>query len=89
VFALLGRKDEALAILDEMLELAAKRYVAPFDLALLHFAVDNPDEGFHWLTKAFDDRGIEIMSLRVDPRFEPVRSDPRFVALVERLKMPA
>ena len=87
-FALLGKKHDALMILNEMLELAAKRYVAPFDLALLHFAVDNPDEGFHWLTKAFDDRGIEIMSLRVDPRFEPVRSDPRFGALVERLKMP-
>ena len=70
------------------MELAAKRYVAPFDLALLHFAMDDPDEGFRWLTKAFDDRGIEIISLRVDPRFEQVRSDPRFAALVERLKLP-
>ena len=71
-----------------MEELATKRYVAPFDLALLHIAVGETDEGFEWLEKAVHDRGIEIVSLKVDPRLESVRSDPRFIALVDLLKLP-
>jgi serine/threonine-protein kinase len=88
VFALLGKKSEAVEILNEMLDLSAKRYVAPFDLALLHFAVDRMDEGFQWLAKAMDDRGIEVVSLKVDPRLESVRHDSRFIALSDRLTMP-
>jgi hypothetical protein len=69
-------------------ELAKKRYVSPFDLALLHIAVGLRDEGFEWLEKAVQDRGIDVISLKVDPRLESVRSDPRFIASVERLKLP-
>ncbi len=88
VFALQGRQAEALAILKDLLELATKRYVAPFDLALLHIAVGQVDEGFQWLDKAVQDRGIEVVSLKIDPRLESVRFDPRFSALVDRLGLP-
>jgi len=88
IFALLGKTSEAQKILTEMLELATKRYVSPFDLALLHVAMNRHDDGFEWLDKAVQDRGIEIISLQVDPRWESVRSDPRFVALVDRLGLP-
>jgi serine/threonine-protein kinase len=85
VLALTGRTAEAEEILKEMLELATKRYVSPFDLALLHIALDRRDEGFEWLDKAFNDRGIEVISVKVDPRWESVRSDARFVGMVGRL----
>ncbi len=71
-----------------MLELATKRYVSPFDLALLNIALDQHDEGFEWLEKAVQDRGIEVISLKVDPRWESVRSDSRFIALVDKLGLP-
>ena len=88
VFALTGKILEAQKILDELLELAVKRYVPPFDLALLTIAMNRLDEGFTWLDKAVQDRGIEILSLKVDPRWESVRSDPRFLMLVDRLGLP-
>jgi len=88
MLALIGRQAEAMKILDEMVELAKKRYVAPFDLALLHIAMGMRDEGLAWLEKAVQDRGIEVISLKVDPRLESVRSDPRFIAAVERLRLP-
>ena len=88
VLAMQGKKSEARGILAEMLELAEKRYVSPFDLALLHIAVGQVDEGFEWLDKAAQDRGIEVISLKVDPRLESVRRDPRFIALVSRLGLP-
>ena len=88
VLALTGKTAEAEKILEELVELSAKRYVPPFDLALLNIALNRLDEGFLWLDKAVQDRGIEVLSLKVDPRWESVWSDPRFIQLVDRLGLP-
>jgi serine/threonine-protein kinase len=62
-FALSGKRDEALRILQELQRMAEKRYVSPFELASLHFALGQTDEGFEWLAKAFQDRCFELISL--------------------------
>lgn len=87
-YALSGKKAEALGILSDVLALSAKRYVSPFELALLYFAVDQSDEGFQWLEKAFQDRCFELMSLKLDPRFGTIRFNPRFIALLSKLGLP-
>ncbi len=83
--ALSGKKDEARRILAELRELAARRYVSPSDVASLHFALGDRDAGFEWLTKAFRDRCFELLCLKVDPRLDAVRDDPRFEALAAQL----
>lgn len=83
--ALAGNKGEALRIVAELEELAEKRYVSPSDLASLHFALDDRVQGFQWLAKAFRDRSFELMCIKVDPRFDAVRDDPRFEPLVRQL----
>jgi serine/threonine-protein kinase len=83
--ALSGKKDEALRIAGELQVQAEKRYVSPSDLASLHFALEDREQGFQWLTKAFRDRSFELLCIRVDPRFDGVRDDPRFGPLVEQL----
>lgn len=83
--ALAGKKGEALRIVAELEELAEKRYVSPSDLASLHFALDDRVQGFQWLAKAFRDRSFELMCIKVDPRFDAVRDDPRFEPLVRQL----
>ncbi len=82
--ALSGKKDEARRILAELDGLAEKRYVSPSDLASLHFALNVRDSGFQWLARAFRDRSFEVMCFKVDPRFDPVRDDPRFYPLVSQ-----
>jgi hypothetical protein len=86
--ALSGKRDEALRILHELLALAKKRYVSPFELALLHFALQDIEAGFEWLAKAFQDRSFELISMRVDPRLEFLRGDPRFHNLFDQLGLP-
>ncbi len=88
VMALTSKTADAQKILEELVDLSTKRYVPPFDLALLNIALNRLDEGFVWLERAVRDRGIEILSLKVDPRWESVRSDARFVELVDRLGLP-
>lgn len=86
--ALSGKQGEALRILRELHELAEKRYVSPFELASLHFALAQADEGFQWLAKAFQDRCFELISLRVDPRWESLRGNPQFQKLFDQLGLP-
>jgi TolB-like protein/Flp pilus assembly protein TadD len=83
--ALSGKRDEALKILRELHTLSEKRYVSPFELASVHFVLGQTDEGFRWLAKAFQDRCFELISLRVDPRLQSVKSDPRFQSLFSQL----
>jgi hypothetical protein len=68
--------------------LAETRYVSPFELAAMHFALEQTDEGFGWLTKAFQDRCFELICLRVDPRWESLRRNSRFLKLFEQLGLP-
>lgn len=84
-FALAGKREESLHILEELCGLAEKRYVSPFELASINFGLGENAEGFRWLAKAFQDRSFELLSLLVDPRFDSIRSDPRFAALARQL----
>jgi len=86
--AMSGKMKAALRIISELHELAKKRYVSPFELASIHFAVGQVDEGFEWLTRAFQDRCFELVAIKVDPRFDSLRGDRRFVALFNQLGLP-
>jgi TolB-like protein/Flp pilus assembly protein TadD len=83
--AIAGHREEALRILSELHELSRKRYVSPFEIALIHFALRNRDERYEWLTKAFQDRCFELIAIKVDPRFDPLRGDALFVKLSAQL----
>lgn len=83
--ALSGRRQHAIKLLKRLEVLAPDRYVSPFEFAVMHLALGHVDESLKWLTKAADDRAFEMTSITVDPRLEPVRKTPAFMALVNRL----
>ena len=83
-----GRKDEARRILDQIDELSTRRYVSSFEPAVIHFNLGQRDVGFELLGKAFADRCFEVMAIHADPRFDAIRSDARYKALVQKLKLP-
>jgi len=83
--ALSGKLAEARGILHDLYRLAEKRYVSPFELASVNFSLKDHDEGFKWFAKAFQDRCFELISILVDPRFDSIRNDPRFVSLSAQL----
>lgn len=83
--ALSGKKKQAGRILGELKELVGKRYVSPFDIASMHFAMGERAEGFEWLGQAFRDRCFELLCLMVDPRFDSLRGDGEFLELAKQL----
>jgi tetratricopeptide (TPR) repeat protein len=84
-YAVAGRRQEAIKILDELKELSSQRYIRPYGFAILYTGLGENDRAFEWLNKALEDRDPFMSNLAVEPRFNPLRSDPRFTDLVRRI----
>ena len=83
-FALAGRKKQALEVLKKLETYAKERYVSPLEFAWIQFALGDIDLGFRWMQKALEDRSFDLISIKVDPRFDPLKGDPRFEAIARR-----
>jgi tetratricopeptide (TPR) repeat protein len=83
-----GNKSEAVRILAELQELAGQKYVSPYFRALIYTALDEPDQALNWLERAYEERSEWLVWLRVDPKLDSLRSEPRFAELVRRLGFP-
>ena len=84
-YAVAGNRAEALRLLQQLGEIGKRRYVSPASIGLIHAALGETDEAFHWLDKAYDDRSWNLMLAKIDPRFDSLRSDPRFARLLARM----
>ena len=86
--ALAGERDEASAIVAKLDADAHTSYVSGYHRALAHTGLGNRDAAFALLEKACADREPPVVNLKVESRFEPLRRDPRFGALLRRLHLP-
>jgi serine/threonine-protein kinase len=83
--ALSGKRDRAFEALRTLGEMATTRYVSPVEFMTLSFAAGDEEVGYRWLAKAGDDRSFDLLALKVDPRFDGLRDDPRYVAVAGRI----
>jgi serine/threonine-protein kinase len=86
-FALSGKRKQAQDVLRKLEAYASERYVSPVEFAWIQFALGETDLGFKWLAKAGEDRSFELIAIKVDPRFDPLRDDRRFAALAKLLRL--
>ncbi len=84
LLAKLGRKDEAMEVLDTLEAIAHDRYVPPYAAALIHAGLDQRDLALNCLERAFQVRDVHLIFLPIDPKWDEFRTDARFVGLVER-----
>ncbi|MHC4175378.1 MAG: tetratricopeptide repeat protein, partial [Planctomycetota bacterium] len=87
-YALSGRKDEAETLLQELQERATSEYVLPTFFAEVYASLGDTDEAFRWLEKAYKERNWGMLFLRIWSSWDPLRSDPRFDDLVQRMGFP-
>ncbi|HEX9421762.1 MAG TPA: tetratricopeptide repeat protein [Pyrinomonadaceae bacterium] len=85
VYALAGRHDEARKLLGQLEELSKRKYVPPFFIAAIYIGLGEKDRAFEWLEKAYQERHPHLVNLKVQPVFDPIRSDPRFANLLQRV----
>ena len=83
-----GRRQEALAVLDEIRRLTHPQELPPFQMAMVHLGLEDWDRTFEWLPKAVDGRAWEVALLKADPVFDRLRTDLRLPPLLDRLALP-
>jgi TolB-like protein/Flp pilus assembly protein TadD len=88
LYASSRKKSEARAILHKLRELRKRKYVAGYDLAVLHAALGENDGAFAWLETAFAEHDETLCLLGIDPILDGLRLDPRFDGLLNRVGLP-
>ena len=83
--ARLKERGEALRALDQLMVLSNQRYVSASSFALVYAGLGEKDQAFVWLEKAYEERSGALPYLKVNPIWDPLRSDPRFEALVQKV----
>lgn len=84
-YARSGKRAEALKILDELKQMEKEKYVSPYDLGVIYTGLGEKDQAIEQLNKAYEQRVGWVIMLKTEPMFDPLRSDARFAALVQRL----
>ena len=83
--ALAGRADEARRGLAELEAKSPARYVEPVEMAIAYEALGERDTALAWLDRAVAERAHWLVAANVDPRFDSLREDPRFAAVVAKI----
>ena len=84
LFARLGRTGEAREVLNTLEALSQERYVPPYSTALVHAGLGETDAALEWLERGYDQRDVHLVLLGVDPKWDALRTNSRFIALIER-----
>jgi tetratricopeptide (TPR) repeat protein len=87
VYACWGRTGEAQEALDKLDALARIEYVSPVSRLSVHAGLREWDRVFEELEQAYADHCPWMCLLKVDPRYDPIRPDPRFGHLLQRMHL--
>jgi Flp pilus assembly protein TadD len=87
--ALRGERAEALAILQQLENLSVDGSYTAMGLAILHGALGNLDKAFELIEASYQEREPALVYLQVEPSFDPLRSDPRYHAMLAKMGLSA
>jgi eukaryotic-like serine/threonine-protein kinase len=80
-----GYKGALQAWIDDLKKQTSHQYVSPFAVAELYAMLGERDLTLEWLEKAYQDRSVDLVTVKVDPAFDFLHSDPRFDDLLRRI----
>ncbi|MRR38837.1 tetratricopeptide repeat protein, partial [bacterium] len=86
-FAVSGRRTDALRLIDEMTRPSGQKMVPAVAIALVYVGLRNHDRAIHWLNVAAEQRSPRLALIKVDPLYDDLRPDPRFLNLLRRMNL--
>jgi len=84
ICAMLGKTTEAHEVLNTLESVSREQYVPPYATALVYLGLGQHDSALHWLERAYDAHDVHLVFPPVDPKWDPLRDDHRFVDLLRR-----
>jgi DNA-binding winged helix-turn-helix (wHTH) protein/TolB-like protein/Flp pilus assembly protein TadD len=85
LYALAGNTAEARRMLEGLRGIARRRYVSPYDFAVIYAGLGEKEQALTWLEKAYDEHSLRPVWLKLDPRLDGLRADARYIELVRRM----
>jgi len=85
VYALMGRREEALAIVSALLALAKQRYVSPYGIASIYASLGDTDMALDWLEKAHAEHDQTLVWVKAHPRLDILHDEPRYKAILDQM----
>jgi serine/threonine-protein kinase len=89
VLARAGKRAQATVLLRQLEGEAMRGYVSPVAFAVLHAGLGDWDRVLDWAERAYEERRGWMVYLNVNPMLDPLRGEPRFQALVRRMRFPS
>ena len=80
-----GKPAEARAVLAELQKSSTTRYVAPYNFAIIYNALGEANTALNYLEKAYAEKNVLMMFLKVDPKWNNLRNEPRYKDLLLRI----
>jgi len=87
VYAVSGRTDDARNMLELVEEMSKDQYVSPYWMGVISIGLGRKDQALSWLERAFKEHDGSMVFLKVDPVFDSIRSEPRFVGLLTKMRL--
>jgi TolB-like protein/Flp pilus assembly protein TadD len=84
-YAVSGDKANAEKLLGKLKEVSARKYVPAVYFAVIYTGLNQKDDAFRWLDKAYEERCEYLVYLGTEPLADPLRGDPRFPRLLSRI----
>jgi len=86
-YALLEEYHEIEKVSDELNSGLRQEYFSPYYIASFYLTIDQEDKAFEWLERAYQEHDHWLIILRVDPKFDSIRSDPRYKTLLKKMNL--
>jgi eukaryotic-like serine/threonine-protein kinase len=89
LYGILGKRSEALQVIAEMRGMAEKGFVTAYAPTLVYLGIGDKEKTLAGLNRCLEERSNWMVWLLKDPRWDPMRSEPRFQEIIHKVGFPA
>jgi serine/threonine protein kinase/Flp pilus assembly protein TadD len=87
VYAVSGKRGDAMQLLDRIEQEISHRKDLTYAVGLIYTGLKEIDQAFEWFDRAYEYRASALGSLKVDPKLDILRADPRYTALLKKMRI--
>jgi serine/threonine-protein kinase len=87
VYGVSGRKEDAATMIELLEEKCKEEYVSPYWMSIAYLGAGHSTEALAWLEKAYKEKDGSMLFLNIDPVFDSIRSDERFMKLLKNMRL--